>query len=78
MQCNAPFLVPNVVIQSYNGIVNQHHKSYDSSATALAMVVRERRYSKEELARRGQELYESSVRQQVESGNTGKIIAILQ
>ena len=42
------------------------------------MLVRQRRYSKEELARRGQELYESSVRQQVESGNIGKIIAILQ
>ena len=41
-----------------------------------AMAVRQRRYSKEELARRGQELYESSIRQQVESGNTGKIVAI--
>ena len=40
-----------------------------------AMAVRQRRYSKEELARRGQELYESSIRQQVESGNTGKIVA---
>ena len=40
------------------------------------MAVRQRRYSKEELARRGQELYESSIRQQVESGNTGKIVAI--
>jgi len=40
------------------------------------MAVRQRRYSKEELARHGQELYESSIRQQVESGNTGKIVAI--
>ena len=40
------------------------------------MAVRQRRYSKEELARRGQELYEASIRQQVESGNTGKIVAI--
>jgi hypothetical protein len=40
------------------------------------MAVRQRRYSKEELARRGQEFYESSIRQQVESGNTGKIVAI--
>ena len=39
------------------------------------MAVRQRRYSKEELARRGQELYEASIRQQVESGNTGKIVA---
>jgi hypothetical protein len=39
------------------------------------MAVRQRRYSKEELARRGQEHYESSTRQQVESGNTDKIVA---
>jgi hypothetical protein len=40
------------------------------------MVVRQRRYSKEELARRGQELYESGIKQQVEVGNDGKIVAI--
>jgi hypothetical protein len=40
------------------------------------MPVRQRRYSKEEIARRGQELYESSVRQQVEAGNENKIVAI--
>jgi hypothetical protein len=40
------------------------------------MAVRQRRYSKEEIARRGQELYESSIQQQVEAGNEGKIVAI--
>ena len=40
------------------------------------MAVRQRRYSKEELARRGQELYESGIRQKVESGNVGRIVAI--
>jgi hypothetical protein len=40
------------------------------------MTVRQRRYSKEELSRRGQELYESSIQQQVEAGNEGKIVAI--
>jgi hypothetical protein len=40
------------------------------------MAVRQRRYSKEELARRGQELYESGIQQQVEVGNEGKIVAI--
>lgn len=40
------------------------------------MTVRQRRYSKEELARRGQELYESHIRQQVEVNNEGKIVAI--
>ncbi len=40
------------------------------------MAVRQRRHSKEELARRGQELYESGVRHQVEAGNESKIVAI--
>ncbi|MGF1524135.1 MAG: hypothetical protein ACFBSF_17590 [Leptolyngbyaceae cyanobacterium] len=40
------------------------------------MTVRQRRYPKEELARRGQELYESGIQQQVEVGNEGKIVAI--
>jgi hypothetical protein len=53
--------------QRYNSTVNQKYKS---------MAVRQRRYSKEEIARRGQELYESNIQQQVESGNTDKIVAI--
>jgi hypothetical protein len=40
------------------------------------MAVRQRRHSKEDLAQRGQLLYESSIRQQVEAGNDGKIVAI--
>jgi hypothetical protein len=40
------------------------------------MAVRQRRYSKEEMARRGQELYESGIQQQVEAGNEVKIVAI--
>jgi hypothetical protein len=40
------------------------------------MTVRQRRYPKEVLARRGQELYESGIRQQVEAGNEDKIVAI--
>jgi hypothetical protein len=36
---------------------------------------RQRHYSKEKLAQRGQELYESGIRQQVEAGNKGKIVA---
>ncbi len=34
------------------------------------------RYSKEEFARRGNEIYESQVRPQVEEGNHGKIVSI--
>ena len=40
------------------------------------MIVRQPRYSKEEFARRGDEIYESQVRPQVEEGNYGKIVAI--
>jgi hypothetical protein len=40
------------------------------------MTVRQPLYSKEEFARRGNEIYESQVRQQVEEGNHGKIVAI--
>jgi hypothetical protein len=40
------------------------------------MTVQQLRYSKEEFARRGNEIYESQVRTQVEQGNHGKIVAI--
>jgi hypothetical protein len=40
------------------------------------IAVRQRRHSKEELAQRGQALYESQIKQQVEVGNEGKIVAI--
>lgn len=40
------------------------------------MTVRQPRYSKEEFARRGDKIYESQVRPQVEDGNHGKIVAI--
>jgi hypothetical protein len=40
------------------------------------MIVLQPRYSKEELARRGTEIYEQQVRSQVEENNQGKIVAI--
>ena len=40
------------------------------------MTVRQPLYSKEEFARRGNEIYETQVRTQVEAGNHGKIVAI--
>jgi len=40
------------------------------------MAVRHPRYSKEEFAQRGDEIYESQVKSQVEEGNHGKIVAI--
>ncbi|MGL5939696.1 MAG: hypothetical protein ACRC2S_04810 [Waterburya sp.] len=40
------------------------------------MTIRQPRYSKEEFARRGDEIYQSQVHQQVEKGNHGKIVAI--
>ena len=40
------------------------------------MTTQQPRYSKEEFARRGNELYERQVRSQVEDGNEGKVVAI--
>jgi hypothetical protein len=40
------------------------------------MTVRQPRYSKEEFAQRGDALYETQIRSQVEEGNHGKIVAI--
>lgn len=40
------------------------------------MKVRQPRYSAEDHARRGTEIYEQQVRPQVEAGNQGKIVAI--
>jgi hypothetical protein len=40
------------------------------------MAVRQPRYTKEEHARRGTEMYERQIRPQVEEGNQGKIVAI--
>jgi hypothetical protein len=40
------------------------------------MEIRQPRYSKEEFARRGEEIYQDRVRTQVEAGNHGKIVAI--
>jgi hypothetical protein len=40
------------------------------------MTIRQPHYSKEEYARRGNEIYETQARPQVEAGNYGKIVAI--
>jgi hypothetical protein len=40
------------------------------------MAVRQPRYSKEEFAQRGDAIYETQIRAQVEAGNHGKIVAI--
>jgi hypothetical protein len=40
------------------------------------MTIRQPRYSKEEFAQRGDALYESQIRSQIEEGNHGKIVAI--
>jgi hypothetical protein len=42
----------------------------------MLMAVRQPRYSKDEFAQRGDALYESRIRSQVEEGNHGKIVAI--
>lgn len=40
------------------------------------MVLRKRRYSKEEFARRGNEIYRRDIRPLVEADNVGKIVVI--
>ena len=40
------------------------------------MVMHEPRYSSDEFARRGIDLYEKKIRSQVEEGNDGKVVAI--
>ena len=40
------------------------------------MTAQQLRYSKEEFARRGSEIYDSQIRSQVEADNHGKIVAI--
>jgi hypothetical protein len=40
------------------------------------LTVHQPRYSKEEFARRGNQIYDSQVRHQIEAGNTGRIVAI--
>ena len=40
------------------------------------MAIRQPRYSKEEFARRGHEIYEANVRSEVEADNYGRIVAI--
>ena len=72
MKCNEPYLF----VASVECKTLQSRIGGASRNKVKCIAVRQRRYSKEELARRGQELYESSIRQQVESGNTGKIVAI--
>ena len=43
---------------------------------AINMKTRKPRYSKEEFARRGEEIYESDLRQQLEPGHHGEFVAI--
>lgn len=40
------------------------------------MALQQPRYSKEEFARRGEEIYQQQLRAQLEPGNKGKIVAI--
>jgi hypothetical protein len=40
------------------------------------MAIRQPRYSKEEFAQRGDQIYQNEIRQKVEADNHGKIVAI--
>jgi hypothetical protein len=48
----------------------------DIEVEANRVTTTQPRYSKEEFARRGDEIYQSQIRSQVEEGNDGKIVAI--
>ena len=43
---------------------------------SIIMAVHQPRYSKEEFAQRGDRIYQTQIRPQVEAGNHGKIVAI--
>ncbi len=43
---------------------------------SVIMAVRQPRYNKEEFAQRGDLIYQTQIRPQVETGNSGKIVAI--
>jgi hypothetical protein len=49
---------------------------YDVSRRKPVMTTQQARYSKEEFARRGNEIYERQVRPRIEDGNEGKVVAI--
>ncbi len=51
-------------------------KKIKASLESNPMVVPHTRYSKEEFARLGKDIYETKVRSQVEKGNYGKLVAI--
>ncbi len=51
------------------------YKVFDQGEITI-MVVRQPRYSKEEFAQRGDLIYQTQIRAQVELGNQGKIVAI--
>jgi hypothetical protein len=69
-------LICNALSQHITKLIAQVKIKGHNGNEVKLMAVRQRRYSKEEMARRGQELYESDIRQQVEVGNEGKIVAI--
>jgi hypothetical protein len=48
----------------------------DIEVEANRVTTTQPRYSKEEFARRGEEIYQFQIRSQVEEGNDGKIVAI--
>ena len=70
-------MLSTAIARSFGDESSRQVKMKGSSRTEVRlMTVRQPKYSKEEFARRGDEIYESQVRSQVEEGNHGKIVAI--
>ena len=57
-------------------VLSYNHSRTIFSSQVKVMTVRQPRYSKAEFALRGDRIYETQVRSQVEEGNHGKIVAI--
>lgn len=75
-----PEIVPSLLTQSIRSsfwsIIMSDKDSDKDQGKFTIMAVRQPRYSKEEFAQRGDLIYQTQVRPQVEVGNYGKIVAI--
>jgi hypothetical protein len=66
-----------IATDSAKRTLSERVKMYEQRGNKVkSMTIRQPRYSKEEFAQRGDALYDSQIRSQVEEGNHGKIVAI--
>jgi len=63
-------------ISNCNSLFDTYHLCVTPLQELTIMATRQPRYSKEEFAQRGDHIYQNEIRQKVEAGNHGKIVAI--